>query len=320
MQTQPTSLTIHSGLQLADVERLSRELRRIGDEIPLADTIEGVLVLRDQAEAIRSLAKIRGGHLEIQNQAAENRLRCDRRAGEMLAGMPKNEGTRLGGNIVLPPDAGTPTLDDMGITPMQSSRWQAVAAISEVAFEAYVREPKDEEITTAGLLRKVHVSHNSGENEWYTPSEYIEAARRVLGGIDLDPASTEQANTVVKAARFYTIEDDGLAQQWTGRVWMNPPYAADKVGLFTAKAVQHFHDGDIAAAVVLVNNATETQWFQGLAKPAAAICFPERRVRFWNPQGAPGAPLQGQAVIYLGTDIPAFKAVFAPFGLLVRHG
>lgn len=88
------------------------------------------------------------------------------------------------------------------------------------------------------LLATAHVSHNSGENEWYTPPEYIEAARSLLGRIDLDPASSKAANKCVQAEDFYSLKEDGLKQEWKGRVWMNPPYASDLIGKFTNKRLQ----------------------------------------------------------------------------------
>jgi hypothetical protein len=163
--------------------------------------------------------------------------------------------------------------------------------------------------------KAVHVSQNTGMPEWYTPPIYLDAAREVLGTIDLDPASSEIAQARVQAESFFTAEENGLLHDWSGKVWMNPPYTAGLVDEFLEKLCQHYEANEVTEAIVLVNNATETRWFQGAAKTAAAICFPSSRIRFLDPEGNPGAPLQGQAFIYFGSDAQTFCDVFNEFGL-----
>ena len=162
------------------------------------------------------------------------------------------------------------------------------------------------------VQKRPHVAYNSGNNEWYTPKEIIETARDMMGGIDIDPASSEVANKVVKAECFYTVENDGLSKKWFGNVWLNPPYASDLIGKFADKLVSEFEN--YSQAVVLVNNATETEWFNKIIGIGSAVCFPRGRVKFYKPDGSTGAPLQGQAIIYIGNCPDKFIRCFNEIG------
>ena len=164
--------------------------------------------------------------------------------------------------------------------------------------------------------KHVHVARNSGKNEWYTPPQFIESARLVMGSIDTDPASNPIANATVKAARFFTKDEDGLKQKWDGSVWMNPPYAQPLMSQFAEAISDKFETGEIEQAIILVNNATETQWFQRMASVASAVCFPKSRVKFLDPNGKPGAPLQGQAIIYMGENRGMFRDEFRKYGAI----
>ena len=176
-----------------------------------------------------------------------------------------------------------------------------------------LEEPK-RELPQEPEQHKPHVSYNSGNNEWYTPADIIEAARKTMGGIDLDPATSEVAQDVVKATTYYTAEANGLDKPWSGRVWMNPPYASELIGQFVDKLVSELPN--IEQAIVLVNNATETEWFNKLVDKAAMVCFPKSRVKFYMPDGKTGAPLQGQAILYFGDNASAFSNEFRNKGWL----
>lgn len=153
-------------------------------------------------------------------------------------------------------------------------------------------------------------------DEWYTPAEYIEAARAVMGDIDLDPATCAAAQDVIQAGAFFTKEDDGLTQPWHGRVWLNPPYSASLVQGFVDKLCAEYNAGRLTEAVVLVNNATDTAWFHSLLARFPA-CVLRRRVPFWRPGFSGGGARQGQVIFYLGPNADRFRGVFSSFGVVV---
>jgi len=161
-----------------------------------------------------------------------------------------------------------------------------------------------------------HRAQYTGEYEWYTPAEYIEAARAAMGGIDLDPASHEAAQLTVKASHFFTDVEDGRMQDWYGRVWMNPPYVQPLIHEFIEKLIAESVSGRVTQAIVLTHNSTDTLWFHRLEEVAARICFTRGRIAFIDPQGERCAPTQGQAFFYLGEDATRFDDVFKKFGFL----
>lgn len=185
---------------------------------------------------------------------------------------------------------------------------QAKAKLNE---EAVLERAKEKSIP--------HVARNTGESEWYTPPEYIAAATEVLGEIDLDPASCERANTIVKAKQFYSIENDGLTKEWKGKVWMNPPYSAQLIKQFSEKFAASIENGAVTKGIVLVNNATEKEWFQRLVFFSSVIVFPSGRIRFLDSNMKTGAPLQGQAILYAGKNPERFIQAFGRFGWYVYH-
>jgi len=206
-----------------------------------------------------------------------------------------------------------------GVTKNESSRWQKQYKAGLSRLETYIANCKDddEEISEAGFMRfiNVHVGQNSGENEWYTPKVFIDAARYVMTSIDVDPASSDIANETVQATTYYTIDDNGLEQDWGGNVWMNPPYAQPLITDFTEALTEKWDSGEIQQACVLVNNATETGWYQPMMERASAICFIKGRIKFLDKNGNPGgAPLQGQTILYFGGNTDKFTTAFGKLG------
>jgi len=132
---------------MAAIERARTELQRVEDPREAA-------VFVAQTEAIRYLAeKAYAGH-EVQNQAAELALRAKRRAGELLAASELSRGGRPSETMDIVSPVSPPTLDELGIQPKDSQRWQAVASVPEDRFEQHLAEQQTagRELTTASVL------------------------------------------------------------------------------------------------------------------------------------------------------------------------
>lgn len=128
------------------------------DLIAQCKTVEDVKAIRDKAEAIRNYLRQQNASREAQNDAAEIKLRAERRLGDLLVeqkatGERRRHGERARRGSVQPLP---PTLRDLGVEKTAAARWQRVCKIPVPKFESYItrtRDRPDGEITTADLLR-----------------------------------------------------------------------------------------------------------------------------------------------------------------------
>ncbi len=174
-------------------------------------------------------------------------------------------------------------------------------------------------ILTPDRIAEPPVSQRDGydSDEWYTPEEIIRTAAGVMLRIDCDPASCELAQTVVQAGTYYTKFEDGLKQEWHGNIWLNPPYSCPQA--WVDKLFAEIAAGRTKQAIVLVNNATETAWFQRLLSEAKLCCFPARRLAFWRHDHKDVGARQGQAIFYFGSRAEVFHGAFSATGAVLRR-
>lgn len=291
-------------------------ISRARQALDKATTPAEVKELYDLAEAYRTYAK----SAEEQNRAAAFKLEAAAKGGEMLTDdreLGKGKSDRL--SDLFP--SLTPTAREA-----LSSRWQRIARLARLGtLAAYLASADDAEaeITMAGLFHYGDLGTlNSSESpEWYTPARYLDAAREVLGGIDLDPASCASANEVVKADRYFTANGDALNEPWVGTVFLNPPYgksAPKSCALFIPKLIEEYEAGRTTAAITLTSaHGTETAWFRLLWDHV--LCFTDHRVPYWTDGGEEVGPTFGSAFAYLGQQPDLFAERFSEFGVIVER-
>jgi ParB family chromosome partitioning protein len=153
--------------------------------------------------------------------------------------------------------------------------------------------------------------HLSKTVEWYTPSNIVEAARFLMGGIDLDPASCLVANETVKAKRIYDAADDGLTKPWHGKVFCNPPGGVrdgeSSMRLWWEKIATEYvssriEQGFFVAFTLEILRTSQ----QGYAAQRFFRCYPKSRIKF---VGAGQQPTHANVLIYLPPAVTVFRPV-----------
>ena len=279
-----------------------------------AKTLDDVKTIRDLAEAARVYARAHDLGLEAEQHAADIKISAEHKAGELLR-MAAETGERRtvddGASRKVSHDS-TPSLTDLGITRDQSSRWQTIAALPSEDVRDYIDSAREagRVPTSAGAYERAKGRlaplMSSESPEWYTPNHILAAVVATLGAIDLDPCADPDKR--VPASQHYTAEDDGLAHDWDGRVYMNPPYGREIVAWVDKLAVE-FADGRVSEAIALVPARVDTTWWRRL--PHREWLAISGRLAFSGHENSAPFP---SAVCYLGTDASRFREVFGPLG------
>lgn len=157
-------------------------------------------------------------------------------------------------------------------------------------------------------------------DEWFTPLFLLTRVKEFYRGDFLDPASSELVADRVGARQYYTKENDGLIQAWKGRVWLNPPYSRLLINQFTNKLSAEYAAGHIKEALLLVNSATDTIWFQKMAQESCLRIDIKGRLRFWHPEKKSDSPKYGQSLFYFCNRDSAYKFRTNRFRFLQSFG
>ncbi len=160
------------------------------------------------------------------------------------------------------------------------------------------------------------INQTSGKHEYYTPQAIIEAARRTMNGITLDPFSSQSGNTRVGAERYYGIDDDGFTQEWNARsVWMNHPFSRDNNPRAINKLLGCYYEGLINEACCITFASTSEKWFGPLMLHPQ--CWLSPRTNYILPDGSiKRGVTKGSVVTYLGMRPESFSQHFRHLGTI----
>jgi hypothetical protein len=230
-------------------------------------------------------------------------------SGQRVAGKVKSSTLGYLGSIAVKPEAS-----------QRAVFWETVAA-KLLALELSREDRVRIEALIAQRVQRGKNPHGDADAcvEWYTPPEYVEMARIVLRGIDLDPASAAKPQEWIKAGTYYIASDDGMEQPGFGRVWCNPPYGKDqpkgrKAPDWLKKALSCYESGEIEAAILLLNR-TGAAWYKQQLRRVTAICEVHKRIPFIDATGKQQpSPRYYNDFLYLGKEVEKFQTIFKAKG------
>lgn len=297
-------------LKKLEAETIADYAYRVKDPDLVADSVTskeyairilGQLMERDRAAG--KLAKGTRGSLEGKKPGTgKGRGRAKAITGELRPNLPVMKSLR-----------------EQGVDQNLAHLARKTAKLTEDKFEQHVEKVVTRAVKAVIQSRQTkRVQSYTGEKEWYTPRQYLDAAVEVMGSIDLDPASSPRAQKHVKASKFYTAEQDGLSKEWSGSVFLNPPYAMPYVRDFAEKIVEQYQAGNIKTGILLTNNATDTEWWRAAARTCSALCF-TKRIHFLEGENLEErkSPTNGQTFLYFGKSPKRFADIFSQFGLVL---
>lgn len=148
----------------------------------------------------------------------------------------------------------------------------------------------------------------STTDEWPTPQDLFDTLHAEFN-FTLDPCA-DASNA--KCTKFYTREDDGLAQDWSGSVFMNPPYGRE-MSRWVAKAYEESVKG--STVVCLIPARTDTAYWHDYVMKAHEVRFIRKRLHFANDRHAQ-RKAEGKASAH-NAPFPSVVVVFRPG---VNHG
>lgn len=343
---------------LEHAKSVDEVVRRVAE---IAESLEGTDLreLVEIAEAADLAARQAGlrRYMAIHDDADKARralqglaVQAERRAGRLLRDLDAE--APAAGRVGRAKSERAKAVAELGLERTKANRMVQLAEIPDEVVPVICEqlESRGKAVTTTGVIKAAKSVSAAGDydgDEWYTPTEILDAARKVLGAIDCDPASCLVAQRQVRARAWWSkgsqsyderarasgmteaeatkllgawkgigdIKDGRITQPIAGTVWCNPPYSIPHPFLLSIAEAYNAGRGLVKAAIMLVNVATDTAIQQRMLAASSARCWVSGRIAFLDPTGK---PIKGnrysQVVFYLGKNPAKFAAEFSRFG------